>query len=528
MGTRIPAIAQLLLSALLAHATAVTIAVNPGVEHQVMEGIGAYGSIQPSFKKTADPVYTSQFVDLLVNDMGASMIRVQVPCAFEVQNDNGDPNVTDLNAYNISQNGSDNCKYRIRTVAQEVPYWKALQAAYAANGEQARIIATIWSPPWWMKRNQCAYGETTDNEVLPSMYDELAEYCEAFVKIFKRETGFDLYGFSFQNEPAFLEPYQSAQWTGPEYAAALKVVGKRLKEKVPGVRVFGPEDMAAHALYRFAGDIYRDPQVIGVLDVFAVHGYSNGVDPAPNADGPQVWTKLGGFCKGQGKPLWMTETSGYGTDWNGAMKLANAMAIAMYYGSASGWTHWTWQSDNIMSSSGGKGGPQYATYKHFARWIRPGAVRMESTIDNDNMIAVVFNHKAKHAFSAVVVNSNSGSLSVVLQGPGLPSTFQAFQSTSSNATARSVGTVNASGFTVPGNSITSLYAEGYVESGAVSVSGPRPARHPVSLTATAGAFYTICGRRLETSRVRQTKQAFVAVAGDASGTFRRSVQVPLR
>ncbi len=473
-----------------------TVTLDGTTEYQVMEGIGGYGSIEPSFVKGADPVYTQQFVDMLVNDMGASMIRVQVPPAFEVTNDNGDPNTTDLSKFNLDRTGSDKCKYRIRSIAQEVPFWKALQQAAEANGEDIRIIATMWSPPWWMKISECVYGKYRPTcQLKPTAHEELAEYCEAFVRVFKRETGFDLYAFSFQNEPDFTEPYQSCVYEGDDYVAAFEVIADRFVRKGLSMRFFGPEDMAQRVNLNYGAAFNNSQAIRDHLHAYACHGYSNGVDPTPTSEAAKAYTQVGGFANVTlGKPAWMTETSGYGTDWSAAMRKAEAMFTAMYYGNCAAWVRWTWEDEVIVNGSSRR--PQFATYKHFARWVRPGAVRIDSKSDNGSVFALAFNHKQHQTLTVVLVNSGSAT-QCSLAGDNIPPSFQAFQSTAAGEYAPSIGTVQTSGFSLPGNSITTLYATGYQEDGAVDVGGePAPEVRTAHGEAGVRAVYALNGRRM--------------------------------
>ncbi|MBD3239750.1 MAG: hypothetical protein GF331_04135 [Chitinivibrionales bacterium] len=490
-------IATALTFGLFVQAAAVTITVDGKTEHQVMEGIGGYGSIYPSHQKSADPVYTQQFINMLINDMGASMIRIQVPPAFEVTNDNNDPSNTNLSNFNIDQIGSDGCKYRIRTIAQEVPYWKALRQAAQANGEDIRIIATMWSPPWWMKISNCVYGMVRSTcQLKSSARDELAEYCEAFVRIFKRETGFDLYAFSFQNEPDFVEPYQSCVYEGDTYVAAFEVIANRFAQKGLSMRFFGPEDMAVRVNMNYGPEFMGSQAIQDHLHAYAVHGYSDGVAPTPNSQAATVWRQVGGFANATlGVPAWMTETSGQGKDWNGAMTKALAMGIAFYYGNVAVWTRWTWHDEVIQNGTTRK--PQFAAYKHYAKWIRPGAVRIGTQFDGSDVLAVAFNHKQNKTLTVVIVNSGSSSTSCTITGDNLPSSYQAFQSKGAGEYAPSIGTVQPGNISLPANSITTLYATGYEEDGQVAVNQTHDLRRTLPTTA-AGALtaYGLDGRQI--------------------------------
>lgn len=471
--------------------SAATVTIDGSVEYQVMEGIGGYGSIYPSHQKSANPVYTSQFVDLLINDMGASMIRVQVPPAFEVTNDNGDPNNLDLSKFNLTETSGDNCKYRIRSISQEVPYWKALQQAAQENGEDIRIIATMWSPPWWMKVSNCVYGEDRATCKLKSTARaELAEYCEAFVRVFKQETGFDLYAFSFQNESWFTEPYQSCVYEEGEYTAAFEVIAAHFENKSLDVRFFGPEDMAQTVNLHYGLEFNASQAIHDHLYAYACHGYSNGVDPTPSSQAATVYRQVGGFAnRTLGKPAWMTETSGYGTDWNGAMNKAEAMYTAMYYGNVAAWTRWTWTGEVLDNTTKH---PQYAAYKHFARWTRPGAIRIDTQCDDDDVFVLAFNHKQNNTLTVILLNSGTAT-TAALTGANIPNSFQAFQSRQAGQYAPSIGAVQKNAISLPSNSMTTLYATGYEESGTSVIYRKRQRTEAAAQLPHAAARVTVYG-----------------------------------
>ncbi|MBD3243134.1 MAG: hypothetical protein GF331_21260, partial [Chitinivibrionales bacterium] len=169
-------------------------------------------------------------------------------------------------------------------------------------------------------------------------HGEFAEYCIATVRAYREQCDVDLYALSIQNESAFVEPYNSCVYTPEQYRDAIKAVGPRLHTAHPDVKLFGAEDMLANWTRNpYAGYCQQDPVAREHLQVFAVHGYSDGVHPTPASDAVTKWNNTGRNCWSAGKPLWMTETSGYDLSWSGAVHLAESIYTALKYGRVAAW-----------------------------------------------------------------------------------------------------------------------------------------------------------------------------------------------
>jgi O-glycosyl hydrolase len=198
----------------------------------------------------------------------------------------------------------------------------------------------------------------------------------------------------------------------------------------------------------------------------------------------------------------MTETSGQADNWSGAMDLAGGIYVALYYGNASGWVFWrmaqtaTWQDPIrwLISSAGRKTARFYAS-KNYYKYIRPGAMRVESVSDDPDVLPVAFVHNQDRTLTIVVINNASSSRTLNIAGENVPSQFTRHLSTSSKNFVNE-GSSGSTGISLPASSITTLVATDYQGRPAVSVDSPRP---PTQRTATAMApgpsrFYTIDGR----------------------------------
>jgi O-glycosyl hydrolase len=204
------------------------------------------------------------------------------------------------------------------------------------------------------------------------------------------------------------------------------------------------------------------------LDIWAVHGYVNGVAPTATSQMAQLWkTTKAEYTDPSSKPIWMTETSGYFDTWNGtaqqpgAMDLALSIHAALYHGKASAWVWWqgsdngTLNEFNLMQGTTKKGKRYYAS-KHFYRFIRPGAQMVDVSFnENEGVFASAFENQAMGAFTLVLINTNTKEVKVNLTGTNVPDAFDFYQTTSKDDCVKKE-TVANNAVTLPPQSVVTL------------------------------------------------------------------------
>ncbi|MBD3242502.1 MAG: hypothetical protein GF331_18075 [Chitinivibrionales bacterium] len=471
-------------------ASAVNVTIDETAEHQTIEGFGAHGSM--SVWWSGGPFYNAQFLDRVVDDLGLTINRNEFYPDFEPQNENGDPNSLNYSAFNFD--GIFMNKQR--------GWINALKNKAQSSGEPIRFITSYWSPPAWMKTNNSTKnGGNLKAEARP----ELAELAVATVRAYKEECGVDLYALSIQNEPAFVEPYNSCVYSAEQYRDAIKVVGPKLHSAYPNVKLFGAEDMLSRwTVEPYAGYCQQDPISREHLNVFAVHGYSDGQHPTPASDAVSKWKIAGNNCASAGKPLWMTETSGYDDSWSGAFELAEMIYAALKYGKIAAWVWWQ-LSENTSCSVyvfmyNGNPTKRYYIHKQYYRYIRPGAVMVDAASDNELVFSLAFHHKQNNTLTVVLINATNSSQTVNLAGNSLP-TFNAYRTTSSDNCV-SAGTVTNSINLAP-SSVYTLYGTNYEP--AVNAVNPTTGRVSLAGVTTLGSarIYTLDGKLV--ADVRDTR-----------------------
>jgi glucuronoarabinoxylan endo-1,4-beta-xylanase len=233
----------------------------------------------------------------------------------------------------------------------------------------AKIIASPWTPPASMKSNSSLVG----GELKESSYADYAAYLKSFGD-YMANSGVSLYAISLQNEPDANVSYQSCDWS----ATQLLNFCKNNAQSV-GYRIMMPESQGfVHAL---SDPTLNDSVAAANVSIIAGHIYAGGLAQYPLAES-------------KGKEVWMTEyliNSGspptnlsIDTGWTGAMQTAqsinNCMKASMsayvwwyivrYYGPI---------ADGTYAAKGAVTKKGYVM-SQFARFIRPGLYRVESSI----------------------------------------------------------------------------------------------------------------------------------------------------
>jgi glucuronoarabinoxylan endo-1,4-beta-xylanase len=420
-------IALTVLAAILPAASQVVLSIDATTEHQTIEGFGAAGGMDVTWG--THPLYTQQFLNDVVDDLGLTIIRTGV--------DEG--TVWDTKV---------------------AGYVAAIKAKADQSGEPLRFIGTCWSPPARFKDNN---STVNGGHVIPSMYGQLADYFVGVVNDYRTDAGVELYALSFCNEPRFAQSYNSCLWTETEFRDFVKLLGARFAEAGFATKIFGPEDML-HTFGSYVGAINQDPQAKQYVHAISVHGYVDGVNPA---SGISSWSQLGRANTVGGYATWQTEISGYTNEWASAFGYLQNFAHGMRYGNVSAWVWWQLSegADNqyqLMPNFGGKGKKYYGS-KHFYRFVRPGAVRIGLDDSQDEaIIAQAYNHKEQRTLTVIMLNTGDSPKQVTLSANSLPGQFTKY-TTSSTKNCQNEGVVSSTvSVSIDPMSIVTLHGQSYV------------------------------------------------------------------
>lgn len=468
-------VSLLFVAATCTSADAQVVTIDPTVEHQTIDGFGAFGAKKVPWD--APPLWDEEFVDTVINDLGLSILRVEVPANFEHTNDDGTKNQEGLWDGNIGKlnlagfNIDKPVQGTHQPFSSQIPYIKAMKAAADKSRQPLKVIASIWTPPAWMKYTNSVFGQDhTWNQLSdgthahPNYYEEFAEFCEAYVGIFKRETGADLFALSLQNEPYFAQSYQSCVYSPEQLREVTKVVGERFDRNGITTKILGPEDVSAFARIKgYITAVCDDPAARQHLDILAVHAYGEGGTKA-DGSGPAMWRDTFELARQYNKPLWQTKTSGYPDTYDGALRLAEHIHTALADGSISAWIWWSLseaQPSEYSLMVNGKPTARYHVSKHFYRFVRPGAVRIDCETGDERVLATAYRHEADRTLTVVLINIDEEPRSLVLKGDDLPRELRGFVTTKDQSCA-SIGKIRREiQVMMPPRSVMTLVGSGY-------------------------------------------------------------------
>jgi glucuronoarabinoxylan endo-1,4-beta-xylanase len=428
--------------------------VDTRVVHQTISGFGLFGGANHDFVQETSPALATQLVD----DLGITISRAPVPFDFEK---------TDLS---LTHSENDITKYNLTgDVSKWVPIWKN----YHAKGLNT-FIFSVWSPPVWMK-NPGTHGHNepwcqdgrAGGRLLPENYPKFAHMLVMFLAYFKQQMGIEAYAVSLQNELAFDEPYESCVYTPAEYTALVRVVGAEFRRDNVKTKIFYPEDIGYYdRVMSYINAVLDDPIAERYAGIVAVHAYdTNGI--TPNSPSAKTWENMYAAGAQHHIPFWMTETSGYGLDWNAAMNMAKSMYVGLRYGQVSAWV--MWQASNVgkpdsFSLTGGADGkdtpPKYFAAKQFYHFIRPGSICVDAKADASAVLPLAFINTKDRTMTLVLINNGDQEEKVTLNITGKPP-FP-FEATRSSETEKcvSVGRQKPKDvLTLPSQSITTLQAK---------------------------------------------------------------------
>ncbi len=450
---------SLALVAAASSAPAAEVTLDRSTTAQTIEGFGFFGAHDVWWGSDADMV-SEDWVRLVIDDLGLSMWRNEYY-----------PPADALNGQDADWDKQRPVVELFRDVARE-------------RGVPLKVLLTVWTPPAAMK---CAVtddviddgtphpGGTKEGGALcPSQREAFAAWLLEGLDLYA-EAGVDVYGLSFQNEPLFVEPYNSCVYTQAQYAETLAAIGPTIKAAYPGVKLFGSENMLEIECGRseagefdpwwYTGTLLEAPDALSQLDAWAVHGYSDGVAATPTSKMATLWSEYAGAVRATGKPVWMTETSGYDDGWEagelpGAIDLAQGIYAALRYGDASAWVWWQGSELDGPSEYGLMGGAEtlskrYHVSKQFYRFIRPGARRVTAESDDDEALVVAFDQAAMGALTLVAINVGAEEKPLTLAGAELPESFEVYRSSETEDCA-ALGELAADAIVLPPRSVTTL------------------------------------------------------------------------
>jgi glucosylceramidase len=137
--------------------------------------------------------------------------------------------------------------------------------------ERPFLLASMWSPPGWMKSNDSMGNPRDTGTLLPADYGVLAQYLVRFLQSYA-QAGVPIQALTAQNEPGQQSIYPGLNETAPEEAAFLSGdLAPALHAAGLGTRIFG-FDSNWSGEPQFAGGLLNSPAAPDLAG-FATHCY---------------------------------------------------------------------------------------------------------------------------------------------------------------------------------------------------------------------------------------------------------------
>jgi len=421
----------LLLLAAPAAARDVAVTVNTAETHQTIEGFGTMWTFWAWLPQYDDP----NFFDMIVDDLGVSLVRVEIPASLEPFNDDDDPNHFNWDGFNLGDMD------RLLRFCQE----------FDKRGVK-RFLGDTFSPPGFLKTNRAVdWG----GAIRADMWDEYAEFMTAFIILARKNYGINITDITIQNELLFIEWYASCVYHPQAAREAVRALMRRFRRDGIGTQIYMPEDVMNYdRMMAYIAPTMADPETREFPGHFCTH----------RLGGYDVVRRWRQSTEQYGRQNWMTETSGHPQNWTGAMKMASDIYDYLVGGDFSVWVYL-----RLTQPAGSGGGlmvdgrpaPKYYAAKHYYRYVRPGAVRVGAECPDDDLLVSAFRHDVDGTLTVVLINRSEqeANVSLTVRGAGLPAGYTLYRSTETEG-CEDKGRVGAEPqFTMPARSIVTLYGQ---------------------------------------------------------------------
>ena len=296
----------------------------------------------------------------------------------------------DLNSFNIDHDR----QYRLPFIKQVI----------AAAGGKLTLFVSPWSPPGWMKDN---HDMLHGGKLLPEYRQSWANYFIKYIQALEKE-GIPIWGLSLQNEPLAKQTWESCNYSAEEERDYIKgFLGPTLDKAGMGDKKLIAWDHNRDFIYQRASTILNDPEAAKYVWGIGYHWYETWTGSSMMFDNerkvyetfPNTHLIFTEGCVDRFDPAKLKS-------WSLGEFYGHSMINDFNCGTV-GWTDW-----NILLDE--KGGPNHvgnfcfapvhADLKkgeliytnsfyyigHFSKFIRPGARRIVSSSNRDQLETTAF------------------------------------------------------------------------------------------------------------------------------------------
>ncbi|MEU5046724.1 glucuronoxylanase [Streptomyces griseorubiginosus] len=261
----------------------------------------------------------------------------------------------------------------------------------------ATVFASPWNPPAQMVETFVHGSQTNAKRLRYSMYGAYAQHLNDFVT-FMRNNGVNLYAISVQNEPDYAQDW--TWWTPAEMTRFLRENAGSISTKV-----IAPESF--QYVKSFSDPILNDPAALANMDILGAHLYGTSFQNFPYPLFKQ---------KGAGKELWMTEvyypnSSDSADLWPQALDVGEHVHRAMVDAEFQAYVWWYIRRGYGPMREDGQISKRGAAMAHFAKYVRPGHVRIAVTANPQSNVYLSAYKGSGSRLVIVAVNKGTAQVS---------------------------------------------------------------------------------------------------------------------
>ncbi|MFC8363549.1 glycoside hydrolase family 30 beta sandwich domain-containing protein [Streptomyces griseorubiginosus] len=261
----------------------------------------------------------------------------------------------------------------------------------------ATVFASPWNPPAQMVETFVHGSQTNAKRLRYSMYGAYAQHLNDFVT-FMRNNGVNLYAVSVQNEPDYAQDW--TWWTPAEMTRFLRENAGSISTKV-----IAPESF--QYVKSFSDPILNDPAALANMDILGAHLYGTSFQNFPYPLFKQ---------KGAGKELWMTEvyypnSSDSADLWPQALDVGEHVHRAMVDAEFQAYVWWYIRRGYGPMREDGQISKRGAAMAHFAKYVRPGHVRIAVTANPQSNVYLSAYRGSGSRLVIVAVNKGTSQVS---------------------------------------------------------------------------------------------------------------------
>lgn len=206
-------------------------------------------------------------------------------------------------------------KFTGDSISYQKSVLESAAAIYKRNPNGVKVVATVFSPPFWMKDTEFFLNGT----VQPKYRKHFAKYLVEWIRFVKEEYGLPIYAISphSNNDKPAGRPYLGTSYEAGkgDLGADFKVVAELFEAEGVQTLLMAPGVSRANTktnkkqFQDFLQEITNDPEAKKHLNILALHGRTDVIHPRDAANLSKELTSL------TSAPVWISQAYGETFEW---------------------------------------------------------------------------------------------------------------------------------------------------------------------------------------------------------------------